>query len=52
MIALGPDGNVVSQIQSAELAELRGAWVDEQSGQIIYALPSSILTGRLPAGQE
>lgn len=52
IIALGPDGNVVSQIQSAELAELRGAWVDEQSGQIIYALPSSILTGRLPAGQE
>ena len=52
IIALGPDGNVVSQIQSAELAQLRGAWVDEQSGQIIYALPSSILTGRLPAGQE
>ena len=52
IIALGADGNVVSQIQSAELAALRGAWVDEQSGQIIYALPSSILTGRLPAGQE
>ena len=52
MLAVGPDGGVVSQIQSADLAELRGAWVDEQSGQIVYALPSSIMVGRLPAGQE
>jgi len=52
LLAVGPSGEVVSQIQSAELAELRGAWVDEQSGQIIYALPASILTGRLPARQE
>lgn len=52
MLAVGQDGGVVSQIQSAELADLRGAWVDEQSGRIIYALPSSIVVGRLPAGQE
>ena len=52
MLAVGPDGGVVSQIQSAELADLRGAWVDERSGQIIYTLPSSIVVGRLPAGQE
>ena len=52
IIAVGPDGGVVSQIQSAELADLRGAWVNEQTGQIIYALPDSILSGRLPGGQE
>ena len=52
IIAVGPDGGVVSQIQSAELADLRGAWVNELTGQIIYALPSSILLGRLPGGQE
>ncbi len=52
IVAVGPDGGVVSQIQSAELADLRGAWVHEQTGQIIYALPDSILTGRLPGGQE
>ena len=52
IVAVGPDGGVVSQIQSAELADLRGAWVNEQTGQIIYALPDSILTGRLPGGQE
>lgn len=52
LLAVGPDGGVVSQIQSAELADLRGAWVDEQSGQIMYALPSSIVVGRLPDGQE
>ena len=51
IIAVGPDGGVVSQIQSAELADLRGAWVNEQTGQIIYALPDSILFGRLPGGQ-
>ncbi len=52
IIAVGPDGGVVSQIQSTELADLRGAWVNESTGQIIYALPSSILLGRLPGGQE
>ncbi|MXY85532.1 MAG: hypothetical protein F4Y95_03315 [Chloroflexi bacterium] len=52
LLAVGPDGGVVSQIQSAELADLRGAWVDEQSGQIMYTLPSSIVVGRLPDGQE
>ncbi len=52
VIAIGPDGGVVSQIQSPELAELRGAWVNEESGQIVYALPSEILIGRLPGGQE
>ena len=52
IIAVGPDGGVVSQIQSAELSELRGAWINEATGQIIYALPSSILVGRLPGGQE
>ena len=52
IIAVGPDGRVVSQIQSAQLADLRGAWVNEQTGQIIYALSSSILLGRLPGSQE
>lgn len=52
VIAIGPDGGVVSQIQSPELAELRGAWINEESGQIVYALPSEILIGRLPGGQE
>ena len=52
MIVVGADGGVVSQVQSPELSELRGAWVAEQSGQIIYALPSSILVGRLPDPQQ
>lgn len=52
VIAVGPDGGVVSQIQSPELTELRGAWVNEETGQIIYALPSEVLVGRLPGGQE
>ena len=52
VIAVGPDGSVVSQIQSPELTELRGAWVNEESGQIMYALPTEILVGRLPGGQE
>lgn len=52
IVAVGPDGSVVNQIQSAALSELRGAWVDERSGQIIYALPSSVLIGRLGDGQE
>ena len=52
IIAVGPDGGVVSQIQSAELADLRGAWINEQTGQIIYALSDSILSGRLPGGQQ
>ena len=52
ILSIGPDGGVVNQIQSAQLAEMRGAWVDEQSGRIIYALPSSILVGGLPASQQ
>ncbi len=52
LIAIGADGSVVGQIQSPELAELRGAWVNEPTGQIIYALPTTILSGRLPARQE
>jgi len=52
ILSVGPDGGVVNQIQSAQLADLRGAWVDEQSGRIIYALPSSILVGGLPASQQ
>ena len=52
VIAVGPDGGVVSQIQSPELAELRGAWVDEETGRIVYVLPTAILVGRLPGAQE
>ena len=52
IVAVGAEGAVLSQIQSAEIAELRGAWVDETSGRIIYALPDTLLIGRLPSGQE
>ncbi len=52
IVAVNPDSGVVSQIQSSELAELRGAWVNEQTGQIVYALPSSVYVGRLPDAQE
>ena len=52
LIALRPDGGVVQQIQSPELVDLRGAWVDEERGQIIYALPSAVVVGRLPGGQQ
>ncbi len=52
IVAVGAEGSVISQIQSAEIAELRGAWVDETSGRIIYALPDTLLIGRLPSGQE
>ena len=52
IVAVGAEGSVISQIQSPEIAELRGAWINEASGQIIYALPDSLLIGRLPSGQE
>ena len=52
VIAVGAEGGVISQIQSQELSELRGAWIDESSGQITYALPDSLLIGRLPSWQE
>ena len=52
LIAIGPDGNAVSLIQSPQLEDLRGAHVDEASGQIIYALPDQLLSGRLPARSE
>ncbi|MDE2892585.1 MAG: hypothetical protein OXN86_08805 [Chloroflexota bacterium] len=52
IVAVNPDSGVVSQIRSTELADLRGAWVNEQTGQIVYALSSSVLVGRLPGAQE
>ena len=52
IVAVGAEGSVISQVQSPEIAELRGAWVDESSGQIIYVLPDTLLVGRLPSGQE
>ena len=52
VLALQPDGRVHSQIQSVELADLRGVWVDEQDNRILYALPDRLLQGRLPSGQE
>ncbi len=52
IVAVGAEGSVITQIQSPEIAELRGAWINEASGQIIYALPDSLLIGRLPSGQE
>ncbi len=52
IVAVNPDSGVVSQIQSTELADLRGAWVNEQTGQIVYALSSSVFVGRLPGAQE
>ncbi|MCY3568393.1 MAG: hypothetical protein OXH38_07170 [Chloroflexi bacterium] len=52
IVAVGAEGSVISQIQSPEIAELRGAWVDESSGQVVYALPDTLLVGRLPSGQE
>lgn len=50
LVAIGPGGEAVSVIQSAELAELRGAWVDENRGLVIYALADRLLEGRLPSG--
>lgn len=52
VVAVNPDSGVVSQIRSTELADLRGAWVNEQTGQIVYALSSSVFVGRLPDAQE
>jgi len=52
IVAVGAEGSVISQVQSPEIAELRGAWVDESSGRIVYALPDTLLVGRLPSGQE
>lgn len=52
VLAIHPNGAVSSQIQSADLSELRGVWVSEAAGQIIYALPDSLLIGRLPSGQQ
>ena len=52
LLAMGPDGNVVSQIQSPELTGLRGAWVDEDLGRILYVLPTEILIGRLPGASD
>ncbi len=48
IVAVAADGAVVSQIQSAQIAELRGAWVNESRGEIVYALPDRLLIGRLP----
>ena len=51
LLAISPESGVVSQIHSPELSELRGAWVNEQTGQIVYALPATVLVGRLPGAQ-
>ena len=48
LLAIGPEGNVVSQIQSPELTNLRGACVDEDLGRILYVFPTTVVTGRLP----
>ena len=47
VLVLRPEVGLVSQIESAELRELRGVAVDEASGRIVYALPSSLLLGQL-----
>ncbi len=52
IVAVAQTGDVVSQIHAPELSRLRGAWVDETNGQIIYVLPDSLLVGRLPSWQE
>ncbi len=52
IVAIGAEGGVVSQIQSPQLSQVRGAWIDEASGQVTYALPDSLLIGRLPSWQE
>ncbi len=52
IVAVAQSGSVVSQILSPELGQLRGAWVDETSGRIIYVLPDSLLIGRLPSWRE
>lgn len=53
VLILGPDGALSRQIASEQLRELRGVAVDEARSQIIYALPTRLLTSPLavdPAG--
>lgn len=47
VIVLRPEVGLVAQIESAELREVRGVAVDEATGRIVYALPSSLLLGPL-----
>ena len=49
VLILGPDGALSRQIASEQLRELRGVAVDEARSQIIYALPTRLLTSPLAA---
>ena len=48
VLILGPDGALTRQIAAEPLRGLRGVAVDETRGQIIYALPTTLLTSPLP----
>lgn len=48
VLILGPDGALTRQIAAQPLRGLRGVAVDETRGQIIYALPTTLLTSPLP----
>ena len=52
LVAIGPDGSTAALIQSPALSELRGAWVNEDGGRIVYALADRVLEGRLPTSTE
>lgn len=49
VLILGPDGALSRQIASEQLRELRGVAVDEARSQIIYALPTRLLSSPLAA---
>ena len=52
VLILGPDGALSRQIASEQLRGLRGVAVDEARSQIIYALPTRLLTSPLAAGDS
>ena len=52
VIVLRPQVGLAAQIASEELREVRGVAVDEATGRIVYALPSSLLIGQLPGSGQ
>ena len=52
VLIFDPDGALSRQIVAEQLAGLRGVAVDEARSQIIYALPTRLITSPLPAAND
>ena len=52
VLIFSPDGALSRQIAADQLAGLRGVAVDEARSQIIYALPTRLITSPLPAAND